>query len=90
MATSAKPSAPARTRNRASTSGKRAASNGAPAAASFRSVLGQTYRLEYSLDLQALPVVWTEADSEIGDGNGLTLSDTNAVDVKRYYRIVAP
>ena len=67
-----------------------AASNGAPAAASFRSVLGQTYRLEYSLDLQALPVVWTEADSEIGDGNVITLSDTNAVDAKRYYRIVAP
>ena len=66
------------------------ASNGAPATASFRSVAGQTYRLEYSLDLQADPIVWAEADSEIGDGNVITLSDTNAVDVKRYYRIVAP
>ena len=67
-----------------------AVSNGAPASATFRSVLGQTYRLEYSLDLQADPVAWSEADTEIGDGNDLTLSDTNAVDVKRYYRIVAP
>ena len=46
--------------------------------------------MEYSLDLQAEPVEWTEADTETGDGNDITLADTNAVDVKRYYRIVAP
>ncbi len=67
-----------------------AASNGAPATATFRSVLGQAYRLEFCTDLHADPVVWTEADSEMGDGNDLTLSDTNAVDLMRYYRIVAP
>ena len=67
-----------------------AASNGAPATATFRSVLGQAYRLEFSTNLLTNPVVWTEADSEIGDGNDLTLSDTNAVDLKRFYRIVAP
>ena len=66
------------------------ASNGAPATATFRSVPGQAYRMEYSLDLQAEPVEWTEADTETGDGNDITLADTNAVDVKRYYRIVAP
>ena len=67
-----------------------AASNGAPATATFRSVLGQAYRLEFSTNLLTNPVVWTEADSEIGDGSDLTLSDTNAVDLKRFYRIVAP
>lgn len=67
-----------------------AVSNGAPATATFLSVLGQDYRMEYSLDLQADPVVWLEADSEIGTGGYVTLSDTNAVDAKRYYRIVAP
>ena len=66
------------------------ASNGAPAAATFRSVMGQAYRMEFCTDLHADPVVWTEADSDTGDGNDLTLSDTNAVDSMRYYRIVAP
>ena len=31
-----------------------------------------------------------EISSEIGTGGYVTLSDTNAVDAKRYYRIVAP
>ena len=67
-----------------------AVSNGAPATATFLSVLGQDYRMEYSLDLQADPVTWWEADSETGTGGYVTLTDTNAVDAKRYYRIVAP
>ena len=66
------------------------ASNGASASATFRSVNGQPYRMEFSLDLMANPVVWSEADSDVGDGNDLTLSDTNNVDLKRFYRIVAP
>ena len=61
-----------------------------PASATFLSVNGQAYLLEYSLDLQATPVVWWEADSDVGDGGNITLSDTNNVDLKRYYRIVAP
>ena len=61
-----------------------------PASATFLSVDGQPYRMEYSLDLQATPVVWWEADSDVGDGGNITLSDTNNVDLKRYYRIVAP
>ena len=67
-----------------------AVSNGAPATATFLSVLGQDYRMEYSLDLQADPVTWWEADSETGTGGYVTLTDTNAVEAKRYYRIVAP
>jgi hypothetical protein len=66
-------------------------SNGTPASATFPSVDGQEYRLEYTLDLTADPVVWEEADSDTGTGGSLTLEDTdNAVDIKRYYRIVAP
>lgn len=67
-----------------------AMSNGAPASATFRSVSGQDYRLEFSTNLLMNPVVWTEADRDTGNGNDLTLSDTNAVDAKRYYRVVAP
>ena len=67
-----------------------AASNGAPATATFLSVSGQEYRLEYSLDLAADPVVWSLAASTNGTGEVLTLTDTNAPDPKRYYRIVVP
>ena len=66
------------------------ASNGAPASATFLSVSGQEYRLEYSLDLELVPVVWTLVESTNGTGEILTLSDTNAPDLKRYYRIAAP
>ncbi len=65
-------------------------SGGAPASATFPTVNGQEYRLEFSLDLLADPVTWTEVDSGIGDGGNLTLTDTNNVDVKRYYRLLAP
>ena len=66
------------------------ASNGAPASATFLSVSGQEYRLEYSLDLELVPVVWTLVESTNGTGEILTLSDTNAPDLKRYYRIAVP
>lgn len=65
-------------------------SNGIPASATFLTVAGQLYRLDYSLDITAVPVAWSEADSATGTGGDITLSDTNNLDVKRYYRIVAP
>ena len=61
-----------------------------PASATFLSVDGQAYRMEFTLDLLAVPVVWTEAASTNGTGGNITLSDTNNLDVMRYYRIVAP
>jgi hypothetical protein len=71
--------------------GEFAMSNGTPASVTFQSVDGQQYRMEYTLDLAADPVVWDEADSGTGTGGSMTLEDTdNAVDIKRYYRIVAP
>ena len=66
------------------------ASDGAPASATFLSVSGQEYRLEYTLDLAADPVAWSLAASTNGTGDVLTLSDTNAPAAKRYYRIAAP
>lgn len=69
--------------------GEFAMSNGAPAAATIQSVAGRQYRMEYTLDLAADPVVWEEADSDTGTGGSLTLEDENPADVKRYYRIVA-
>ena len=64
--------------------------SGASASATFQSVNGQTYRMEFSTDLLASPVIWSEADSDVGTGGALTLSDTNSADPKRYYRVVVP
>jgi len=64
--------------------------SGASAAATFQSVNGQAYRMEFSTDLLASPVTWSEADSDVGTGGMLTLSDTNSADSKRYYRVVVP
>lgn len=59
-------------------------------AATFASQAGITYQLQYTTDLLANPPVWTAADTEVGTGNSVTLEDTNAVDTRRYYRIVIP
>ena len=59
-------------------------------AATFASVAGVTYQLQYTTDLLANPPVWTVADTEVGTGANVTLEDTNAVDSRRYYRIVIP
>lgn len=66
------------------------ASNGAPASARFVSVAGQTYQMEYTLNLAAIPVVWNLADSELGTGGTITLSDDAPVDSNRFYRISIP
>ena len=70
--------------------GEFVASSGAPASATFQSVNGQTYRMEFCTDLLASPLIWLEADSDVGTGGALTLSDTNSADLKRYYRVVVP
>ncbi|HQF20162.1 MAG TPA: S8 family serine peptidase [Kiritimatiellia bacterium] len=59
-------------------------------AATFASQAGITYQLQYTTDLLANPPVWTAADTEVGTGGNVTLEDTNAVDSRRYYRIVIP
>ena len=63
---------------------------GATASASLTSVNGQSYTLEYTTDLGAKPPVWTPADTEIGDGGVITLSDPTPSGVLRIYRIVTP
>jgi len=66
-------------------------SNNTPAFATFDTVSGQLYQMEFTLDLITPPVTWTMVDSTNGTGGAVTLSDTNtAIDVKRYYRITAP
>ena len=40
------------------------------------------------LDLDAVPVVWNLADTEIGTGGLITLTDPTPTDSRRYYRIV--
>ena len=65
--------------------------NGTGAAATFPSVTGRNYRMEFTLDLVTLPVAWTPCDTKAGTGGNLTLQDTNPpVDLFRYYRIVIP
>jgi len=49
---------------------------------------GETYALEYTTDPTATPVVWTEADSDVGDGGQLILTDASPSDVMRIYRVV--
>ena len=64
-------------------------SNGIPASATFPSVAGQTYVMQYSTNIWDAPVLWYWADDETGTGGNITLADTNnLLDVKRYYRIV--
>ena len=66
-------------------------SNGTPASASFPSVAGRTYQMQYSSNIWENPVLWNEVDSDVGTGGNLTLADTNTlIDIKRYYRIVIP
>ncbi|NCC92911.1 MAG: hypothetical protein EOM10_06465 [Opitutae bacterium] len=52
------------------------------------SQLGQTYVLQYTLDLMADPVVWEDADSEVGTGLELVLEDETPSDARRFYRVV--
>ncbi len=62
---------------------------GATASATLTSsVVGKTYALEYTTDLMADPIVWTQADTEAGTGGGITLSDPSPADVMRFYRVV--
>ena len=70
--------------------GEFAVSNDLPAAITFLSVAGQEYRLEFTLDLLAEPVLWTPVANEAGTGGQLTLEDTNVVAGVRFYRVVAP
>ena len=66
------------------------ASNGGTAAATFQSISGHQYRLEYTTNLLALPVMWHAAASNSGNGSAIVLQDTNPVDAQRFYRIVVP
>ncbi len=63
---------------------------GSSASVPIQSVSGQTYRLEYTLDLATLPVVWTLADSDTGTGGQITLSDPTPTNTARYYRVTIP
>ncbi len=48
---------------------------------------GKTYSLQYTTDLMANPVVWTDADSEEGSGGEVVLEDGDPADNARYYRV---
>lgn len=57
--------------------------------ATFQTENGVTYRLYYTTDLTASPMVWTVADSLVGTGSDGELMDTNPADPIRVYRITA-
>jgi len=62
---------------------------GAAAAATLATTtVGKTYKLQYTTDLLAIPVLWTDADTEGGTGGEITLEDGDPADVARYYRVV--
>ena len=50
---------------------------------------GKTYKMQYTTDLMADPIEWTDADTETSlAGESITLLDESLVDDRRYYRIV--
>jgi hypothetical protein len=51
-------------------------------------IAGKTYRLQYTTNLRAEPVVWANAAEQAGTGSGITLIDVNPADIMRYYRVV--
>ena len=61
---------------------------GGPASATFNSVAGREYQLQYTTNLTAVPVAWDEVASATGDGDEITLDDVNPIDVIRIYRII--
>ena len=63
---------------------------GATASATFLSVSDQVYRMEFTTNLMANPVVWDEADTETGTGETITLTDDDPADAMRYYRLTVP
>ena len=65
-------------------------SNGATASATFLSVSDQVYRMEFTTNLMANPVVWDEAATETGTGGAITLTDDDPADPSRYYRLTVP
>ena len=48
---------------------------------------GRTYALEYTLRLDGVPVLWSQADSASGTGSGLVLKDRNPIEDRRFYRV---
>ncbi|HMP90466.1 MAG TPA: hypothetical protein PJ991_09700 [Kiritimatiellia bacterium] len=62
---------------------------GGETSVSFTSETGVNYSLQYTTDLTANPVVWTEVDGQAGTGGVITLSDDDPSDPTRVYRVVA-
>ena len=50
--------------------------------------VGKTYRLQYTTNLRAEPVVWANAAEQAGTGGEITLIDVDPADIMRYYRVV--
>lgn len=48
---------------------------------------GRTYVLDQAATLTNAPVVWTQTDSEPGNGGSLTLQDAAPTNAVRYYRV---
>ncbi len=49
---------------------------------------GKTYRLQYTTNLIAEPVVWVNVAEQAGTGGEITLIDVDPADIMRYYRVV--
>ena len=61
---------------------------GATASATLATTtVGKTYKLQYTTNLLAVPVVWQDADTQAGTGGEITLQDGDPADMARYYRV---
>ena len=63
---------------------------GAAMSLQIASMVGVTYRLEYTTNLLAQPPAWWPAATTNGTGAAVTLEDDDPADGSRYYRIVKP
>jgi len=61
---------------------------GATASATLATTtVGKTYKLQYTTNLLAVPVVWQDADTQAGTGGEIILQDGDPADMARYYRV---
>ncbi|NCD22995.1 MAG: hypothetical protein EOL90_08665 [Spartobacteria bacterium] len=51
---------------------------------------GISYALQYTTNILRRPQIWANAASQTGTGGLVTLTDGNATDPKRFYRVVVP
>ncbi len=64
--------------------------NGSVMSATIATLTGITYALEYTTNLFENPAIWMPAASKTATNGEVTLQDSSATNIQRFYRIVIP